>query len=636
MRDGFIACAASSPTIRVADCQFNTASIKSVMDKAGERNLSLLVLPELVISGYTCADLFSQRTLQEGVKQALEQLVEHSRRYETVVVVGAPLIFFGKHYNCAVVLQKGRVLGVVPKQNIPNYQEFYEKRWFSTPDDKVREVHVASQKTLFGTKLLFSCSSIPEFILGVEICEDLWVPLSPSTDLAVAGATIIANCSASDELVGKKQFRRSLLSIQSAKLMCGYVYSDAGTGESTTDLVFCAHNLIYENGAMLNEHYLKSDELLISEIDVQKMVSERMRVDTFGKGMDAYTMVPFELTGHETVLTRCVDKAPFVPSDPDTMDVRCEKILSLQALGLKKRLEHTHCQHVVVGLSGGLDSTLALLVAVRAFSLLGLDLQGIIAVTMPCFGTTKRTKSNATLLAKALGVTFLTIPITKAVLQHFKDIGHDAELLDITYENSQARERTQVLMDLANKHSALVIGTGDLSELALGWATYNGDHMSMYGVNASVPKSLVRHLVKYVALHSDDHQKKILLDIVSTPVSPELLPASPDGKISQVTEDIVGPYDLHDFFLYQIVRWSFSPAKVLRLALLAFDGVYDRECILKWLKTFYWRFFSQQFKRSCLPDGPKVGSVSLSPRGDWRMPSDACVTLWRHELENLE
>ena len=636
MRDGFIACAASSPTIRVADCQFNVSSIKAVMDKAAEKKISLLVLPELVISGYTCADLFLQRTLQEGVKQALTQLVEHSRFSETVVVVGAPLLFFGKHYNCAVVLQKGRILGIVPKQNIPNYKEFYEKRWFSIPDDKVREVTVASQKTLFGTKLLFSCSTIPEFILGVEICEDLWVPLSPSTDLAVAGATIIANCSASDELVGKKQFRRSLISIQSAKLMCGYVYSDAGMGESTTDLVFCAHNLLYENGVLLGEQYLKCDELLLSEIDVQKMAAERMRVNTFGKGFDTYTVVPFDLTLQETELTRFIDKAPFVPSDPETMDVRCEKILSLQALGLKKRLEHTNCKQVVVGLSGGLDSTLALLVAVRAFSLLGLDLQGIIAVTMPCFGTTKRTKSNATLLAKVLDVTFLTIPITKAVLQHFKDIDHDEHLMDVTYENSQARERTQVLMDLANKHSALVIGTGDLSELALGWATYNGDHMSMYGVNGSVPKSLVRHLVKYVALHSDKQQKKVLLDIVSTPVSPELLPASQDGTISQETEAIVGPYDLHDFFLYQIVRWAFSPSKVFRLAVFAFAGVYEKESILKWLKTFYWRFFSQQFKRSCLPDGPKVGSVSLSPRGDWRMPSDACVALWKTELENLQ
>jgi len=533
-------------------------------------------------------------------------------------------------------MQDGKVLGVVPKRHVPNYQEFYEKRWFHLPPDDVREVSLAGQKTFFGTKLLFSCSNIPEFVLGVEVCEDLWVPDSPSTDMALAGATVIANCSASDELVGKKEYRRSLVLVQSAKLVCAYLYCDAGPGESTTDLVFCGHNLIYENERQLGEQFLSEDNLLRTELDVQRLAGERLRMHTFGDSRYSYTTVEFAFKRlQETKLTRFIDKAPFVPNDPETRAVRCEKILTLQAIGLKKRLEHTKLKHVVLGLSGGLDSTLALLVCIRAFDLLGLDRTGIITVTMPCFGTTKRTKSNATSLAKAFGVTLITIPITKAVTQHFKDIGHDLENHDVTFENSQARERTQVLMDLANKHSALVVGTGDLSELALGWATYNGDHMSMYGVNASVPKTLVRHLVTHFANMQEPKVQKVLLDVVATPVSPELLPASEDGTISQVTEEVVGPYVLHDFFLYQVVRLHFGPAKVLRLAVIAFKEEYEESVIKKWLKTFFWRFFSQQFKRSCLPDGPKVGSVSLSPRGDWRMPSDASVSLWMDELEGL-
>lgn len=636
MKDGFIACGTLSPTIKVADCAFNVASIKAAIDKGLAQNLSLLVLPELVVTGYTCSDLFLQRTLQEAAVDAVGELASYTKGHEMVVVFGAPLIFFGNLYNCGVVVQDGRILGIVPKQHLPNYEEFYEKRWFSLPPEDVREVTVAGQKTLFGTRLLFPCSTVPEFILGVEICEDLWVPLSPSTFLALAGATIIANCSASDELVGKKQFRRTLVSSQSAKLVCGYLYSSASQGESTTDLVFCGHNLIYENGKNLGEQFLQEDELLFTQIDVERLASERLRMHTFGEKVQHYTSVPFTLSLHESDLTRFVDKAPFVPSDPATRAVRCEKILTLQAIGLKKRLEHTKVKNVVLGLSGGLDSTLALLVAVRTFDLLGLDRKGIITVTMPCFGTTPRTKNNATQLAKAYGVTLLTIPITKAVLQHFKDIGHDVEIHDVTYENSQARERTQVLMDLANKHGALVLGTGDLSELALGWATYNGDHMSMYGVNSSVPKTLVRHLVAYVAETQEAKVKKVLLDIVATPVSPELLPASADGTISQVTEEVVGPYALHDFFLYQVVRLHFNPSKVLRLALVAFDGEYEPLFIKNWLRTFYYRFFSQQFKRSCLPDGPKVGSVSLSPRGDWRMPSDASVAIWMAELERFD
>ncbi|MDY0287507.1 MAG: NAD(+) synthase [Sphaerochaeta sp.] len=636
MKDGFLACGTITPKIRVADTVFNTESIKRAIDKGKGDHLALLVLPELAITGYTCSDLFLQRTLQEGAKAALVELLSYSKESNMVVVVGAPLIFFGNLYNCAVVMQDGKVLGIVPKRHVPNYQEFYEKRWFHLPPQDVRQVSLAGQDALFGTKLLFSCANIPEFVLGVEVCEDLWVPESPSTDMALAGATVIANCSASDELVGKKEFRRSLISTQSAKLVCGYLYCNAGPGESTTDLVFCGHNLIYENGRLLGEQFLQEDLLVRTELDVQRLAGERVRMHTFGESRHSYTTVEFSLKNiHDTKLTRYIDKAPFVPLDPEMRAVRCEKILTLQALGLKKRLEHTAIQRVVLGLSGGLDSTLALLVAVRAFDMLGLKRTGIMAVTMPCFGTTKRTKDNATSLANAFGVTLLTIPITEAVEQHFKDIGQDPETHDVTYENSQARERTQVLMDLANMHSALVVGTGDLSELALGWATYNGDHMSMYGVNSSVPKTLVRHLVIHFANKEEPAVQKVLLDVVATPVSPELLPASEDGTISQVTEEVVGPYALHDFFLYQVVRLHFGPAKVLRLARRAFEGEYEPPVIKKWLKTFYWRFFSQQFKRSCLPDGPKVGSVSLSPRGDWRMPSDASVRLWMDELEGL-
>jgi NAD+ synthase (glutamine-hydrolysing) len=635
MHDGFISCAAYTPVIKVADCKFNVESIKKALDQAGDNKLSLLVLPELVITGYTCADLFLQSTLQREALKAVGEVVRYSASFDLVVVFGAPLVFLGHLYNCGVIAHKGKILGIVPKKNIPNYQEYYEKRWFSTPDDKNRVVEVEGQSCPFGTHLLFSCRNVPQFVLGVEICEDLWVPLSPSTGLALGGATVIANCSASDELVGKKQYRRNLVSSQSAKLICSYIYSDAGYGESSTDLVFCGHNMIYENGTLLGEQFNESGKLLITQIDTGKLATERMRVTTFDQGSEDYTFVSFDLMDRETSLTRFVDPSPFVPLDPATREVRCEKILTLQALGLKKRLDHTGCKNVVLGLSGGLDSTLALLVCVQAFGLLNLDRKGIQAITMPCFGTTKRTKSNATVLAKELGVTLTTIPITKAVKQHFKDIGHDGTTLDVTYENCQARERTQVLMDFANKCNGMVVGTGDLSELALGWATYNGDHMSMYGVNCSVPKTLVRHLVNYVAAKSEPSLKRVLLDIVDTPVSPELLPSAEDGTISQVTEDIVGPYELHDFFLYQVVRWGSSPRKTYLLALAAFGGVYDREIVKKWLKIFYGRFFSQQFKRSCLPDGPKVGSVTLSPRGDWRMPSDASVALWKEELDLL-
>ena len=636
MKDGFLACGTISPTIRVGDPVFNTESIKKAIDTASREELALLVLPELAVTGYTSGDLFLQRTLQEGAKAALENLVAYTKGHDMVVVIGSPLIFFGNLYNCAVVMHDGQVLGIVPKQHLPNYQEFAEKRWFHTPPQDVRQVNLAGQTTLFGAKLLFSCTNIPDFVLGVEICEDLWVPDTPSVDMALAGATVIANCSASTELVGKQEYRRTLIAAQSASLVCGYLCCNAGPGESTTDLVFAAHNLIYENGKLLGEQFLQEDTLLRTELDVQRLAGQRLRMHTFGQSRHSYATVEFTLKKiQETKLTRHIDKAPFVPADPVLRSVRCEEILTLQALGLKKRLEHTKIERVVLGLSGGLDSTLAFLVCIRAFEMLGLDRKGIIAVTMPCFGTTKRTKNNAVSLAKAFGVTLFTISLTKAVNQHFKDIGHDPEIHDVTYENSQARERTQVLMDLANKHSALVVGTGDLSELALGWATYNGDHMSMYGVNSSVPKTLIRHLVTHFANKEEPAIKKVLLDVVATPVSPELLPASKDGTISQVTEEFVGPYALHDFFLYQVVRLHFGPAKVFRLAQVAFGQEYEANVIKKWLKTFYWRFFSQQFKRSCLPDGPKVGSVSLSPRGDWRMPSDASVRLWMEEVEGL-
>jgi len=635
MKDGFIKCAVASAQVKVADCLFNTQTVLQLMRQAEKEQVRLLVLPELVTSSYTCADLFLQQSLQTGCLEAVAAIVEESKDCELLLVFGSALVVEGNLYNCAVVVHKGVILGVVPKQHLPNYQEFYEKRWFCTPRDGNREITLLGQTVWFGTRLLFQNDEIREFVLACEICEDLWVPDSPGIGYALAGATVITNCSASDELVGKEEYRRSLVAGQSAKLVCAYLYSNAGEGESSTDLVFTPHNLIYENGLQLAQSYGISNTLLITEIDVQKLALERIRMQTFNADRSAYRTIFFSWKVGTCSLTRFIDKAPFVPSDEANRSERCEKILMLQALGLKQRLAHTQSKSVVVGLSGGLDSTLALLVCVRAFDLLSLDRSGIVAVTMPGFGTTKRTKGNAVQLAKALGVELKTISIAKAVRQHFKDIGHDPAVLDVTYENSQARERTQILMDLANSLNALVVGTGDLSELALGWATYNGDHMSMYGVNASVPKTLVRHLVKHVASQSNPELKKVLLDIAATPVSPELLPASSDGTIMQVTEDIVGPYELHDFFLYHAIRWGFGPQKVYRLASLAFAGEYDDAFILRWMKTFYRRFFSQQFKRSCLPDGPKIGSLALSPRGDWRMSSDASYTLWKRELDTL-
>ena len=637
MYDGFLKVAAATPEIRVADCEYNADAAADLMGEAASQGVRLLGLPELCLTGYTCSDLFLQESLLDGARKALLSLAEVTRGQNMVTVAGLPLSVKGCLYNVAAVLCEGRILGFVPKSNIPNYSEFYEARHFHAAQPMNTEILFEGRKYPFGTKLLFSCRQMPEFTLGVEICEDLWVANPPSIGHAKAGATIIANPSASDETTGKDIYRRELVNGQSARLVCGYIYADAGEGESSTDLVFAAHNLICENGSILAQAHRFQNEMVISEIDVRKLTSERRRMTVWKADLgDDYRVIDFDLDMEKTPLTRFIDPYPFVPGDKADRERRCEEILTIQAMGLKKRLKHTRCKNAVVGISGGLDSTLALLVTVRAFDMLGLDKKGIEAVTMPCFGTTDRTYNNACRLVNELGASLKEVNIKEAVTLHFRDIGQDMNCHDVTYENCQARERTQVLMDIANKSGGLVIGTGDLSELALGWATYNGDHMSMYGVNASIPKTLVRHLVRYCADYSEDRElTATLLDILDTPVSPELIPPQ-DGEIQQKTEDIVGPYELHDFFLYQILRFGMRPAKIFRMALYAFDGVYDHDTILKWLKTFYRRFFAQQFKRSCLPDGPKVGSAAVSPRGDWRMPSDACAALWMDELDKID
>lgn len=634
MRYGFIKVAAATPDIRVADCEYNRREIACRMKTAAEEGAKLLVLPELCITGYTCGDLFLQQRLLQGAQDALKELCRESEGLDLLTLVGAPVRYAGKLYNCAVAIHRGKLLGVVPKTFLPNYNEFYEKRHFTCAPKENGVVRLCGQTVVFGTKLLFQCEQIPEFCLAAEICEDLWAPIPPSSAHASAGATVIANLSASDETVGKDSYRRQLVIGQSARLVCGYLYADAGEGESTTDMVFAGHNLIAENGQLLGQSRLFENSLLVTELDVQKLEGERRRLTTFpASGGTEYTVIPFSLTVEDTTLSRKIDPLPFIPSDSLHRESRCEDILSIQSLGLKKRLDHSRSKTAVIGISGGLDSTLALLVAARAMDKLGRPRSDIIAVTMPGLGTTRRTKSNAEVLAQRLGADLQRIDITRAVMNHFEDIGHDAQQKDVTFENAQARERTQILMDIANRTEGLVVGTGDLSELALGWATYNGDQMSMYGVNASVPKTLIRHIVRYEAEKIGDNQlKKVLFDILDTPVSPELLPAK-EGEISQKTEEIVGPYELHDFFLYYGIRWGFAPQKVLKLAVCAFDGTYSKDVILHWLNVFYRRFFTQQFKRSCMPDGPKIGSVSLSPRGDWRMPSDACWDLWVDGLE---
>ena len=636
MRHGFIKVAAATPDIRVADVDYNKGQIIKQMDEAAEAGAKIIVFPELCITGYTCSDLFLQESLLDGAGKALLTLTEATRDKNMVVLAGLPLTVNGVLYNVAAVLHDGDILGFVPKSYLPTYSEFYEGRHYHSGADIETDVLFNGRTYPFGTRLLFRCRQMPAFTLGIEICEDLWVAQPPSISHALAGATVIANLSASDETTGKDIYRRSLVSGQSARLVCGYIYADAGEGESSTDLVFGAHNLICENGSILAESERFSNQMIMADMDMSKLISERRRMTTWQPKFDnGYRVIDFDLEMHEVDLRRFIDPHPFVPDDAMDRTRRCEEILTIQAMGLKKRLAHTHCRHAVVGISGGLDSTLALLVTVRAFDMLDMDRSQIMAVTMPCFGTTDRTYHNACELVRRLGATLEEVDIKEAVTLHFSDIGQDPANHDVTYENGQARERTQILMDIANKEGGMVIGTGDLSELALGWATYNGDHMSMYAVNASVPKTLVRHLVRYYAdTCGDEKLGAVLTDVLDTPVSPELLPPE-DGKISQKTEDLVGPYELHDFYLYHMLRLGFAPKKVYRLAKVAFDGVYDDETILKWLKTFYRRFFAQQFKRSCLPDGPKVGSVAVSPRGDLRMPSDACAAVWLQQLEEI-
>ena len=637
MQDGFVKIAAATPDLRVADCAYNASEIVKLARQAAAKGAHLVVFPELCLTGYTCGDLFLQRTLLDGALAALDTVRRETAELNVAVVVGLPLVHQGKLFNVAAVLCGGKIEGVVPKQFIPNYSEFYEARHFvSGAGVPFQTISLLGQDTLFagGEPLLFQCADMPEFTLGVEICEDLWVANPPSTRLAQAGATVIVNLSASDEIIGKASYRRDLVRQQSARLLCAYLYADAGFGESTQDLVFAGHDLIAENGALLAESRLFDRGVIYADIDVQRLTHERRRMNTFVTEQNpAVAALPVH-PGANDLTDRTFPRTPFVPVSKALRDERCEEILSLQATGLATRLRHTHAKTAVVGLSGGLDSTLALIVLVHAFDMLGLDRKGILAVTMPCFGTTARTKGNAEKLADAYGVTLQTVDIKAAVDQHFSDIGQSKDDLSVTFENGQARMRTLVLMNLANKTGGMVVGTGDLSELALGWATYNGDHMSMYGVNASIPKTLVRYLVAYEADRTMGELSDVLYDVLDTPVSPELLPPK-DGEISQKTEDLVGPYELHDFFLYYMLRFGYPPRKIYRIARKTFAGVYDDATIKKWLVTFVRRFFTQQFKRSCLPDGPKVGTVTLSPRGDWRMPSDACAALWLSEAERL-
>ena len=636
MRQGFVKAAAVTPKIKVADTKYNAELILDMMKESARQGAKIVVFPELCLTGYTCQDLFLQERLLQGAKDALMKLVKESASLDAIFFVGLPFEILGKLYNVAAVFSHGEVLGLVPKSYLPNYNEFYEARHFVSGAELATEVVLPDGSCVPADRdLLFVCEQMPKLRIGVELCEDLWTPNPPSISHALAGASVLVNLSASNELTGKDSYRRELVSGQSARLLAAYIYASAGEGESTQDLVFSGHNIIAENGQILAESKRFGHGILYSEIDVERLCTQRRRMTTFVTEDQTHTEILFSLKIEETKLTRFIDPAPFVPTDRQNREKRCDEILMIQAMGLKKRLEHTGA-NAVVGISGGLDSTLALLVTVRAFDLCGRDHKGITAVTMPGFGTTDRTYDNAVKLIQSLGAEFVEVDICQAVNVHFSDIGQDPSVHDVTYENSQARERTQILMDIANKKNALVIGTGDLSELALGWATYNGDHMSMYAVNASVPKTLVRHLVRYYADTCEDKQlSDTLYDVLDTPVSPELLPPE-DGKISQKTEDLVGPYELHDFFLYYMLRQGFSPAKIYRLAKIAFAGTYEDAFILKWLKTFCRRFFAQQFKRSCLPDGPKIGTVALSPRGDWRMPSDACAAVWMQDLEALK
>ncbi len=640
MNFGFIKTATALPDCRIADCRYNADRIIEQLLDADRQQIELIVFPELCITGYTCGDLFGQKLLQEEAEQALGRIVDATRETQLLAIVGCPLAQGNRLFNTAVVIGRGTIYGVVPKSFLPNYKEFYEKRWFCPADEAESEwLSCCGQEVPFGTRMLFTSGNAS---LAVELCEDMWVAIPPSSRHALHGANIIANLSASDELAGKHNYLRQLIAQQSARTMTAYLYASARLGESSTDVVFGGNGIIAENGTILAESRRFSDtaQLIVTEIDVERLMCERRSNTGFSGNCDkeSYRIVPVELPHYDIDrLTRAIDPHPFIPHIEQLLSERCEEIFNIQVSGLVKRLKHTRAQNVVVGISGGLDSTLALLVTVKAFDRLHIDRSHIAGITMPGFGTTDRTYNNALDLMCSLGVTIREISIKKACLQHFEDIGHDVDVHDVTYENSQARERTQILMDIANQVNGLVIGTGDLSELALGWATYNGDHMSMYGINAGVPKTLVRHLVTWVATQEKGRKTSdTLIDIVNTPISPELIPADEQGNIKQKTEDLVGPYELHDFFLYYFLRYGFRPEKIYFLAQEAFGEAYDRATLKKWLTTFFRRFFSQQFKRSCLPDGPKVGSVSLSPRGDWRMPSDACSTLWIEACEKLE
>lgn len=638
---GFVRTAAAVPKLRVADCDYNTNEIINMINDASEKNVELCVFPELSITGYTCADLFLQTALINAAEESLCRIVEATNGKNMVVVVGLPINIGNRLYNCSTAIFEGEILGVVPKIYIPNYSEYYEKRWFKSGLELKGMIALCGQSVPVGTNLVFAAEGIDNFTFGIEICEDLWANIPPSCNLTLSGALIIVNTSASNELATKNEYRRSLVAGQSARCICGYIYSSSGMGESTQDMVFSGHSLICENGSILNEstRFLLENSLIISDIDTELLINDRRKNTSYS---DFSTPEP-EIIGFsmydrvKTSLERYICPHPFIPRNDEALNSRCSDIFNIQVTGLAKRIMHTKAKSLVIGISGGLDSTLALLVAVKACDYLNIDRKSVIGVTMPGFGTTDRTYNNALFLMNALGITTKEIPIGEASLFHFKSIGHDPTVHDVTYENTQARERTQILMDLANKEYGLVVGTGDLSELALGWATYNGDHMSMYGVNSGVPKTLVRVLVKWVAEYGnlDKEANDVLFDVLDTPVSPELLPPDSNNKINQKTEEIVGPYELHDFFLYYVVRCGFEPKKIFYLALNAFNGIYDDETILKWLKNFYRRFFAQQFKRSCLPDGPKVGTINLSPRGDWRMPSDAVNTVWMKDLEDL-
>lgn len=640
MKYGYVKVAAATCDIKVGDVTFNAEKIIENIDKALEKKVEAVVFPELSLTGYTCSDLFWQTEMLNKVYEEIIRIAKHTSGKNIVAIVGIPFEALGKLYNCAAIITNGKVIGLVPKKNLPNYSEFYEARHFTPGFKDALKVTFPGQneEVLMGMNIIFKDKNMSSFTFAVEICEDLWVPKAPSVNHALAGANIIFNLSASDEITGKSSYRRELVSSQAARLVCGYVYADAGEGESTTDLVFAGHNIIAENGRILKESERFKNEMIIADIDMDRIVNERRKMTTYSPNPEKYiySKVEFEIQENECVLEDKIFQNPFVPDNMDKRNERCNEILTIQSMGLKKRIAHTNAKSVVVGISGGLDSTLALLVAVRAMDALKRDRKDILAVTMPGFGTTDRTYDNAVTLIKNLGATFMEISIKDAATKHYEDIGHDINVHDVTYENVQARQRTLYLMNLANEHGGFVIGTGDLSELALGWATYNGDHMSMYGVNASIPKTLVRHLVKYYAdTCGNEELEKTLLDVLDTPVSPELLPPKENGNISQKTEDLVGPYELHDFFMYYMLRLGYGPEKIFFLANNAFSEKYDKETIYKWLRNFYYRFFAQQFKRSCLPDGPKVGTVAVSPRGDLRMPSDACARLWIERLEKI-